>query len=143
MKKTLIILSIIFILSGCGAGNLHNPSISIAAVNNSCTNMQNNQTCTINVAFNNGTNGHPLLEYSLNPESSPSITKGYSNVDPRNPLYTPINNCQKVIYNTSNNTAGSCVVSFNYTSQGGTGTNSIFDLILNGIHSNSITITGN
>lgn len=107
--------------------------------------MTNNKVCTINVAFKNGSEQNPVLSWNLAPENSPAITitKNHRDYNLNDQFYKSIFNCQIKINSTAVNTNESCIVSFTYKSQGGSGTNTQLYLILNSAKSETITITGN
>lgn len=145
MKKTLIILSGIYALSACGAGGSTNndPKINVSVINNSCSGLTNNKTCSIKVDFNNGVNNNPVLNYALNPELSPGIAPSRSDINYNSdPFVQSIRACQVMINSTPNRVDNNCIITFNYKTQGGKGTNSILGFDLNGIHSNILTIQG-
>ncbi len=132
-KNLLLISNVVFTLTAC-VGNSQNPSISIQEVSKSCTNMQQNALCNIQLTFNNGDNNQPLLVYHQQGSASdlpvsPLIESGSS-----------ISNCQKIINGTQTNTTGTCDIKLQYTGSTPQSVTIWFDL--NGILSNNIMITG-
>ncbi len=134
-----------YVLSGCNAGGkAGDPKINVSVINNSCSGLTNNNTCSIKVDFNNGVNNSPVLNYTLNPELSPGIVPSRSDTNYNSDLFVKsIRVCQNIINATPNRVDNTCIITFNYKTQGGKGTNSTLGFNLNGIYSNTLTIQGN
>lgn len=143
MKLFIIFLSTISVLFGCGIGFNNSPSINIVTDDN-CNNMTNNKVCTIKVAFKNGSEQNPVLSWNLDPKT-PAITiaKNHRDYNLNDQFFKSIFDCQIKINSTPVNSSESCIVSFTYKSQGGSGTNSQLNLNLNSAKSETISITGN
>lgn len=131
----------LFTACSAGGGSGANPTISASvATGNSCTNMKNNQQCSIQLSFNPGNQNHPTLASNIatifNPGgiSSPGITASGQ-------FESSILACQQIINNTPNYTANSCTFEFSWTTQSESSTTAvIFNLA--GIYANPIIVSG-
>ncbi len=149
MKKTaplvISLLSIVF-FTACstgGAGN-SNPTISANVVESSvCTNMINNQQCSIQLSFNNGANTNPVLASNINTPTNPSGSGSIVNpgITASGAYESSMIACQQKINGTPNNTNNACTIQFSWTTQTESSTTGVV-FNLNGISSNTITVSG-
>ena len=136
LKKIFVIASVLclnVVVSSCQSGNTTSvPSISAEVTSGTCTNMTNNQSCSITITYNvNGTDTS-TLQATPNP-----LPEG---VVANDTFYSTFNTCSSQI---PGNQSGTCTIVITYTSQGGDGTNTNLAFVLGMTTSNSIPVTGN